>query len=204
MAVPLGLAIDKRKQLNLLPKEIRGARTSRHVKKMIPYLTVAFILAMVFLSQNVKRQIGKIESEFSRRKIEYEVDRPKREKFLALQKRMAVLKSTQDSYRQAMDFSLNKADHMKAISNLIPRNITLISFAVTHRETKNAADENKVSIDEILILTGVALNKDSMEGINLAQFLLDLEKSNYFYDIELKTQKIREDGNLEFLLECVI
>ncbi len=43
-----------------------------------------------------------------------------------------------------------------------------------------------------------------MEGINLAQFLLDLEKSNYFYDIELKTQKIREDGNLEFLLECVI
>ena len=91
-----------------------------------------------------------------------------------------------------------------AISNLIPRNITLISFAVIHRETKNEADENEVSIDEVLILTGVALNKDSMEGINFAQFLLDLEKSNYFYDIELKTQKIRQDGNLEFLLECVI
>ena len=55
-----------------------------------------------------------------------------------------------------------------------------------------------------LLITGVAFENNSMEGVNLAKFLLDLEKSNYFYTIDLKSQRIREDGGLEFTIECEV
>ncbi|MFQ5825495.1 MAG: hypothetical protein ACE5JB_15760, partial [bacterium] len=54
---------------------------------------------------------------------------------------------------------------------------------------------------EFVILTGVAFENNSMEGINLANFLLEVEESNYFSAISLKNQRIREDGGLEFTIE---
>ncbi|MCG8607266.1 type IV pilus assembly protein PilM, partial [bacterium] len=204
LAVSLGLAIDKHKDLNLLPNEIRGVQASQTAKKLFRYVAVIAMLAMVFLSQNVKRQLRSIENEFQRRKTDYEIDRPKREKFLNLQRKINALNDVKAKYRKALDYKSDTAGHLKAISNIIPKNIALTSFTITQRETKDDENKQKVFIDEIVMLTGVAFQQDSMEGINLAQFLLDLEKANYFYDIVLKSQKIREDGNLEFLLECII
>jgi len=69
---------------------------------------------------------------------------------------------------------------------------------------KIEGSEDKYQTREILRITGVAFENNSMEGVNLAKFLLDLEKSDYFYAIDLKSQKIREDGGLEFSIEFEI
>ena len=51
-------------------------------------------------------------------------------------------------------------------------------------------------------MRGVVFEQNSMEGINLATLLMEMEKTGYFKDIALKSQKILPDGSIDFAIEC--
>lgn len=201
-AVAVGLALDTQKAFNLLPQQLKGSYTFQYLKRIFRYGFVIAILLMVLLSQNVSRQFKKIKNEFKRINSEYALVKPRRDKFLELQNELKKLNAVRRVYSASLDINLAAANHLKAISYLIPRNITLTSFRISYEKRKVKGSENEYATIELLLLTGVAFETNSMEGINLAKFLLDLEKSEYFYKISLKSQRIREDGGLEFTIEC--
>ena len=159
-------------------------------------------MIMALLSQNVSRQFEKIQQEFKRISIEYDAVKPRRERFLFLQRELKKLNVLRQSHVDKLDINLNAANHLRAFSQLVPRNIALTSFKVSYDTRKIEDSDNEYQTRELLLITGVAFENNSMEGVNLAKFLLDLEKSDYFYAIDLKSQKIREDGGLEFTIEC--
>ncbi|MFQ5824976.1 MAG: type IV pilus assembly protein PilM, partial [bacterium] len=135
-AVAVGLALDKNKELNLLPQDLKDTHSSQHFKKIFRYLFVIIILFMTLLSQNVSHQLNKIEREFKRIKEDYKKAEPKRKHYLNLQKRLATLKALKENYKNNLEVNLTASNHLKAISHLIPKNIALTSLRIENREVK--------------------------------------------------------------------
>lgn len=203
-AVATGLALDQEKTLNFLPDKLKGARTFRILKKLLRYLTVIVFLILIFFSENISKQNQRIAGEFKRFEEQYERMEPKRKQFVALRNKLAKLRKINKQYQDRIVVNLTLARHLKALSNLVPTNVTLTAFRVEYRNTKANEKKNAFKRLEFLILEGVAFEDHSMEGVNLANFLFNLEKSNYFSSIALRDQRIRKDGSLAFTLECQI
>ncbi len=199
-ATALGLALDRKTSLNLLPKKLKGAHALQHFKKMLRYLFVILTLTMAWFSQEIKFELRDIHREFQRINSEFSEVKPKREKFLELQKTLNEIRARADLYKSRIDVRLDGDSHLKAVSNLLPPNMTLTSLQMRYRSAQN--EQKQEYTQEILVLEGVAFQNNSMEGINLAKFLLELERANYFYSVRLLHQKILDDGNLAFTLEC--
>lgn len=199
-ATAVGLALDRNMALNLLPQKLKGAHAFQYIKRIVRYVFVILTLLMVWFSQDIKREVQQMKNEFQRINHEFNDVKPRRDKFLELQKTLNELKERTDLYNNQIDIKLDAANHLKAVSHLLPSNITLTALQMQYRQ---AMDEKKEEyMRELLVLEGVAFQNNSMEGINLARFLLDLERSNYFRAVTLRYQKIRDDGNLSFTLEC--
>jgi len=201
-AVAAGLALDRKSDLNLLPDKMKSSGVLRVLKQLSGYVLIIFVLMMALLYQDVNREIKQVQNKFKQAREDYLAAKPMRDQFLALQKELTQLKSLEQMYDTTLEVDLSAADHMKAISNLFPKNIVLTSFRVNHRKVK--LQDNSYMTQELLLLDGIAFESNSMEGVNLAKFLLDLEKSQYFSALILKTQTIREDGSLSFTIECVL
>ncbi|MFQ5604859.1 MAG: type IV pilus assembly protein PilM [bacterium] len=198
-AVAIGLALDRERSLNFLPGNLKKEHTFRQFKKIFNYGFLIFLLILLVLSQRVKFQIQKFEKEIAAIRVEYQNYKPKREKYLGLQKQLSALQHLRKQFQGKVVVNLASSNHLKAISNLIPANIALTSLKLVTRYEKSFEHGQ-----ELVILDGVAFHDRSREGVNLANFLLALENSHYFDEIAIKYQKIREDGNLEFAIECTI
>ncbi|TDI83938.1 MAG: type IV pilus assembly protein PilM [Caldithrix sp.] len=203
-AVAVGLALDRGRELNLLPREFKGSQTLQYLKRIYRYVLLILILTMAFLSQDISREFRAVEQRFKRLNTEFREGEPKRETFLALQHALQILTKAGQQYGNSLSADLSAATHLKVVGNYFPRNMTLTSLRIFKRERKVEGSENEFYSEQVVVLHGVAFANNSMEGINLAEFLIELEKLDYFSSISLKSQKIREDGSLQFTLECVI
>lgn len=202
-AVAIGLAMDQGRELNLLPAALKRRQAVPMLKRIFGMTALALVALIVLLTTNVRQRLSQLENELARLNAEYVTAKPKREKFLALQQQVVGLKRIRDDYRARIDVEFHAAEHMKAISQLIPRNVTLTSFRVFRRQRGQEGQEG-VSLEEIVRLDGVAFQRHALEGVNLARFLLALEGSRYFYSVALTHQRITEAGNLEFSIECTL
>lgn len=203
-AVAVGLALDRGKALNLLPREFKGSQTLQYLKRIYRYVFLILILTMAFLSQDISREFRTVEQKFNRLNTEFREGEPKREKFLALQHALQILTKAGQQYGTSLSADLSAATHLKVFSNYFPRNMTLTSLRIFERKREVEGSENEFYSEQVMVLSGVAFANNSMEGMNLAEFLIVLEKLDYFNSVSLKSQKIREDGSLQFTLECVI
>lgn len=201
-AVAAGLALDRKSDLNLLPDKMKSSGVLRVLKQLSGYILMILVLMMALLYQGVNREIKQVQNKFKQAREDYLAAKPMRDQFLALQKELTQLRNLEQMYDTTLEVDLSAADHMKAISNLFPRNIVLTSFRISYRKVK--LEDDSYMTQDFLLLDGIAFESNSMEGINLAKFLLDLEKSQYFSVLTLRTQTIREDGSLSFTIECVL
>lgn len=201
-AVAVGLALDKHKELNLLPDKLKEWRVVQYFKRLYKYVFVILLLSMILMSQNTSEKLARIKEEFAEARSQYELIAPKREQYMNLQQEIRELQKVKEDYDATLDTNVKASNHLKAISHLIRPNMTLTSLNIEHRQAPSNGKQNVEQ--EILVLNGIAFENNSMEGINLAKFLLDLKNSSYFNGIYLRTQKIREDGSLQFTIECEI
>lgn len=212
-AVPVGLAVGKVNELNLLPPELKGSYTIEYLKKIYKYVFIIFVLVMAFLSQSIADKVSSFESEFRRLTKEFRNSEPMRKKYLMLQQTHQDLLAIKSRYGNSLESDIHAVNYLKIISVTIPKNITLTSLRIFFRKIKNEDANSKkkktkkeqdveVVEKEFVVLDGIAFENNSMEGMNLATFLLSLEKANFFETISLKSQIIREDGSLQFTIEC--
>ena len=201
-AVAIGLAIDRNKELNLLPATHKSSNALSYAKRIFKYVFLISILVMLLLYQDVSREFGKLQEEFQRTNAQFVAMQPKRKKFLTLQKEMRNLTSRQKAFYGKVHVDLSAANHLKAISHLVPPQIALTNLKIAFVRKPVDGKDQKETVQQILTMAGVAFENNSMEGINLAKFMLDLEKSGYFYSIRLRSQKVRKDGSMTFTIEC--
>ena len=203
-AVAVGLALDRKKTLNLLPKDMRSSHFLQIFKKVFRYLFVIILLAIILYTQNLIRNAIETETQIKTIKQEYKEFEPKRRLFVALQAKLEHLKAKNKIYESEIEIDLKSSNHLRAVSHWMPKNIALTSLRIEHRYEKVKDKKDEFIEKEILVLQGVAFADNSMEGINLVKLLLAVQKSDYFVRIKLINQKIRQDSNLEFTLECEI
>lgn len=199
-AVAIGLALDKNRELNLLPAELRGWPPLQVLRRLLKYLAPLFVLVMVLLSQNVTRQLNKVERKFQQLRTEYGRSLPRRQRLERLQQGFRQFERL-DQQLNAIQIHHGAASHLKVISQLIPRDVTLTSLRITP-EQRQAAETGETHYLDVLTLDGVAFQSRSMAGMTLANFLLALEKSGYFRSIGLRHQQLQENGNLRFTIQC--
>jgi len=201
-AVAIGLAIDRSKELNLLPDTHKSSKALTYAKRIFKYVFLISILVMILLYQDVSREFGKLQEDFQRTNAQFIASQPKRRKFLTLQKEMQYLTSRQKAFYGKVNVDLSAVNHLKAISHLVPPQIALTNLKIAFVRKPVDGKDRKETIQQMLTMAGVAFENNSMEGINLAKFMLDLENSGYFYSIRLRSQKVRKDGSMAFTIEC--
>lgn len=201
-AVAVGLSLDDPKELNLLPPELKGSYFFRYLKRIFRYVCLILVLLMLFLSQHIARKVSDIETEFHRVNRQYRKGEPLRKRFLELQRVQERLLKTSEQYGTSINVDLDAANNLRVISHFFPANMTLTSLRIEHHEEPVEGMENAFTLRKTVLLDGIAFESNSMEGMNLANFLMDLEKSHYFALVKLRSQQIREDGSLQFVIEC--
>ncbi len=203
-SVAMGLALDHTRDLNLLPGTLRSSHILQYARRVFKYIFILLASAMVLLSQDARREFQRVSDEFEQLNTEYKKSEPMRQRFVASEKTYRNLQALAQQYSEALKINRGPAQHLKVISHFMPAKMALTSLRI-QRRTDNASDDpdNKAMIErELLVLDGVAFEDNSLEGINLANFLLKLEAANYFKSVSLPRQTVVEDGNLQFTIEC--
>ncbi len=200
-AVATGLALDKSRDLNLLPADLKKSHTFRYLKRLFKYLLLILVLAMVFLSQDITRQFRAAQQEFQRVFMSYQQNAPWRERFQQLQHELQQLQGIRSQYSSLDKVNLDPVVQMKLVSQLIPAQVTLTSLRTT-RQQRQDEQSKETFVQQVLTLNGIAFKHNSAEGMNLAKFLLGLEKSGYFQSVQLRTQSMQDDGAIQFTIEC--
>ena len=202
LAVATGLALDRSKNLNMLPPALRGSHVLRYAKRMYKYAFILAVSAMVFLSQDVTREVSHLRHEFKELNAEYQASEPIRKNFQTAQTTYRQMQNLMAQYDSAVEINLAAATHLKVISHYMPRNLTLTSLRVVRRIGNEENGTDQPAESEFLVLDGVAFEDHSLEGLNVAIFLLQLEATGYFRSISLDQQKVLQDGSLQFAIKC--
>ncbi len=200
-AVAAGLALDQSDEFNLMPGHLKTSQTTVLTKRILRYAFVILLLLMTFLYQDVSREVKKVSAEFVRVSSEFEQSEPVRQRYLASQRILQDLTHLKSNYNNSLAVNHQATQHLKVIGNYFPSKLTLSFLRI---EKRNVSDkEGETTADkEFLIMEGVAFEDNSLEGLNLAKFLLELEGSDYFKGVALAKQSVREDGALQFTIEC--
>lgn len=201
LVVACGLAIDRRHGLNLLPAKYKTISRVRKVSKIIRYFATAVFVALALSTGYFSLQVRKITSDLSGLQAEYRKLQPIREQYRALSRRQEQLLQKRKAYNAKIFVNTSARDHLLAISNLIPEKIALTSLAIEPVPQEEGEKERKTGI-EFVSLRGIVFPDNALEGANLAAFLLELEESGYFQDIEIANQEVQADGTISFVIKC--
>lgn len=203
-SVALGLAMNQRLQINLLPAELRGASRLRKTRKLLRYAFVAIFLVLVLASSYTSLQLRQFTADMRRLQAEYKKLEPVREEFLALTRQREQLQLKYQTYTSKILLNKTAAGHLKAVSNLVPRYVALTSMTIEPAKSDQESDENAAQErGEQIVLRGIAFPDRALEGANLAAFLLKLENSGYFREVEIVGQDSRADGTITFVVKCL-
>jgi Tfp pilus assembly protein PilN len=209
LAVAIGLGLDRRKELNLLPPAQQGAFRLRSALRYFRYIVLFTLLGIAavtgfeyFRSQQFAHDLKRLQLEFDRLV-------PRRDTFVDLMSRRDGLQKDLSAYQSQIVIHLAAPAHLRALSNLIPPSIVLTSLNVeTMLDKKRDGGDGEEQVD-FLVMNGIVVphaDKDARrgtrEGVALADFLIDLEKSGYFRSIDLRDQKREPDGSIKFTLAC--
>lgn len=208
-AVAAGLALDRRKELNLLPGALKGAFRLRAAQKYFRYVALFGLIAIVFITGFEYFRSQQFANDLKRLQFDYNRLLPRRDQYVALSRQRDELQQNLDAYQSRILIRLSAPDHLRALSNLIPASLVLTAITIeTIPNDAKEVEEGDEYLDFVMI-NGIVLpasdrdtRKGLKEGVALADFLIDLEKSGYFRSIDLRDQKQQPDGSIKFTLAC--
>ncbi len=191
LVAALGLYYDHT-AVNLLPMEIkRGMFVARDVRMMtiggIVWVGV-LILGYILLAG----WSGVLSGEVSRLKNEIKATEEQNRSYFALEEEISQLEARERALRSVVGEVLPTVPVMAKLTTIVPPNIQINSFTLSGRSNVK--------------MTGMVSGQPHLLDIDLAQFLIDLEKSPTFTQVQL-VSKNRTDFQgetvLEFEIQCV-
>jgi type IV pilus assembly protein PilM len=209
LAVAIGLALDRRKELNLLPAALKGAFQMRAALRYFRYVAALGVIAITCVTGFEYFRSKQFSDDLLRLQLEYNRLLPRQQHFVELLHRRDELQNHLAAYQSHIRIRLTVPQHLQALSNLVPPSLVLTSIDI---ETMPVQVDDKTASDELmdfLIITGMVLKSATAggergvrEGVALADFLIALEKSGYFRSLDLRNQQQQQDGAIKFTLAC--
>jgi len=214
LATTIGLALDSGRDLNLLPPELRASPHAHMAKRLLAYGGLLLGILATSLSLRAYFLSGRFEADLKRLQAEHQKVEPRIARFQALRSEVDGLQRKRDIYGKDIIYHSLAADHLRAVSNLVPPNIVLTWCSVETIDaaskqdgakgaTNRRAPTNPLPAGRYVRLHGVVTRGESMQGVTLAQFLMILEKSGYFSQVSLVSQSATDEyKGLAFEVLC--
>jgi len=199
--VAIGLALDEKESFNFLPTSMRRSQMLQYLKKIYRYVFLAAVLLMIFLSQSTIRQLDGIEQEFKYLQTEFSNGEPSRKKISQLQQEQSALILENRNYGNNVQVDAVAVRCLQIVSNFFPVKTTVISMKLKESFVTGGAS-NERTLKKVMLIDGIAFSDRSREGMRLAGFMMELDKSGFFSKVDLNSKKINDDGNLQFVIAC--
>ncbi len=191
LVAALGLFYDH-SAVDLLPMEMKSGRyIARDIRLMtlggivwVGVLIVGYILVAGWTGISTG-QIPKLKNEI---KAIEEQNRG----YFALEKEISELEAREKALKGVVGEVLPTVPVMATLSKIVPQNIQLTSFTLSNRANVK--------------MTGIVSGESHLLDVDLAQFLIDLERSNTFKQVQLTSKNrstLQGEAVLEFEIQCV-
>ena len=190
----LGAALDKEKEINLLPPQLKLTYKLSSIKAGITITIILFALALFSLYGSVSAKI----------KQQHELIKNSKSYLAPVEEKLGALDELQN-WQKKVDIMKNVflkvgkqpiwEGVLKEISRLIPEGIVLSSMSL---------DTSSKEVMK-LFMKGSIVSSASIEQFPLAEFLIQLRTSPFFSQVEmLSFLKDMETGKADFELNCKI
>ncbi|MCJ7812947.1 pilus assembly protein PilM, partial [bacterium] len=197
-ALSLALAMETSTEGNLLPEQYRKIHQMAVIQKNLRYAVVGIIGVLAFLTFHFQSLVGPLRDQVIEKESEVIKIQSIRSQFTLLQ----LEKNAIDAKIEALKLSVKKDDNLiqilRLVSHSVPEKLLLTSLEYgKERQVSNTGrDESDIEdVNWIVRIQGVSKNPSNDVGIYLAQLIVELEKSQYFSDVELaEEQLIQEEG----------
>lgn len=210
LGVAFGLALDRRKELNLLPPALRGAFRLRAAQKYFRYFVVLGLLGIAFATGFLYFKSRQFGADVQRLQLDYQRLLPRRELYVELSHELEGLQNQLAAYQSKIVIRLTAPEHLRALSNLIPPSMALTSVNLETVTAKSDGEGQNPQFLDVLMINGVVLKSTggvatnaTQEGVKLADFLIALEKTGYFRSLDLRHWELQPDGTISFTLACL-
>jgi type IV pilus assembly protein PilM len=190
MVTVLGLAYDHT-AVDLLPSEMK---TGKFVARDVRLVTIGGILwvgLLIVIYVLLLGWSGVSSGQISKLKKDLKDTEEANREYFALQKEVGDLESRQRALKSVVGEGTVSVPTMARLTKVVPANIQLNTFALTGRTSVK--------------LTGVVFSEPHLLDIDLSQFMIDLEHSAGFKQVQLVSKSrsvLQGESALEFEIQC--
>ncbi len=221
LAVAVGLAMRGKKTLNLLPLPLRRSELFKLQRRLLIYLSLLTLTAMIFISATSFLRVTSLKNEYLQMQLEYKKMLPRKHRYDVLLAEKQFLTRKKRIYQSELILDNPLPQILKMISNLFPSDMALTALSISHESMgmggsrppagKSAKDKNKKKEKNVppgppvsyLHLHGVRFHPPPDEGIKLANFMLKLNQTGYFRHVSLLNQSFSEEKDeMRFEIVC--
>mgnify|MGYP005834135153 FL=1 len=191
LVAALGLYYDH-SAVDLLPIEMKAGKFIARDIRMMTLGGIIWVAILIVGYILVAGWTGISSGQVSKLRNEIKATEEQNRGYFALEKEIQDLQAREQALKGVVGEILPTVPVMSALSNIVPTNIQLASFTLSNRSNVK--------------LTGVVSGEPHLLDIDLAQFLIDLERSNAFKQVQLVSKNrstLQGEAVLEFEIQCV-
>jgi len=191
LVAALGLYYDHT-AVDLLPAEMK---TSKYIARDVRMMTIGGIawIVLLLLGYVLLTGLSGISAgQVSRLKNEIKATEEQNRSYFTLEKEVADLQERQRALTSVVAEVMPSVPVMAKLSTIVPANIQLNTFTLSNRSNVK--------------MTGVVSGEPHLLDVDLAQFLINLERCNTFKQVQLISKSrstLMGETVLEFEIQCI-
>jgi type IV pilus assembly protein PilM len=205
-ALSLSLAMESGSQGNLLPKAYQGIHKTRRVQKVVNLgvLGVAALLALFTLF--TRHQVVETQNHLQIMESKAATLKNTGQLFAALKSHKDQVESRMGQLDQRLVQDKTFVSTLRLVSNTFPKRVRLVYYEYgldLHLRTKKPQNQEEEAVKSWMILMrGFVKDPPNDIGIDMARFVVDLEKSGYFSKVVMENPQIPSEEE-EYWFEIV-
>ncbi len=191
MVAALGLYYDHT-AVDLLPMEMKAGRFVARDVRMMTIGGIAWVGVLIVGYILLAGWSGISSGQVTRLKREIKATEEQNRNYFALEKEIVDLESRQRALKGVVGEVMPTVPVMAKLTTVVPPNIQLTTFALSNRSNVK--------------MTGVVSGEPHLLDVDLSQFLIDLERSPTFKQVQLISKNrsnLQGETVLEFEIQCV-
>lgn len=200
-AISLSLALESTPEKNLLPEAYAKIHRMAQIRQYLSVALAAVVIILAALSLSNMTKIASLKKKVSL--LDNRVAQSKSNVLLfdRLSKQKGELEGEITGVSHLIKQDNRLIQVLRLISHSLPENLSLVSLIYGQenagpnlsRSKRTKPDEDEIIIKWRIHVMGTSKQPSSDVGIYLAQFIVELEKSGYFSNVNLIKEFVDED-----------
>lgn len=179
LAVSIGVCLAKDDAINLIPRSVKIQKTIGMQQKILQFAAIAIFIIMAFTMIRMKLAADRYQKMLTAYNDYYS-------SLIKLRTLRDSVMQRQKFYNEIIGQEPNLFIYLKELSRVVPRSVEFEHIKLDRQ-------------GGLFLIKGLAYTSDKSAENGLAAFLLDLENSGYFSDVNLMSTKKEAGEKLEFI-----